>query len=93
MKTRSTKILAFLLPALALAACASNPTATEQEFGDSVRNMVRAQIADPNTISNPNEEAIVLTDGQMLGGTLEAYRQTIADPASASEEITISLGQ
>ena len=93
MKTRSTKILATLLPALALAACASNPTATEQEFGDSVRNMVRSQIADPNTISNPNQDAIDLTDGQMLGTALEAYRRTVADPASVRDDLSIDLGQ
>ena len=89
MKIRSQKTLAYLLPALLLAGCASEPTATEQEFGDSVRQMVRAQIADPSTISNPPQDAIDMTDGQ----TLEAYRQSVADPAAAGDEITINLGQ
>lgn len=93
MTIRIQKSIGYLLPALLLGGCATQPTTTEQEFGASVRQMIQAQINDPSTITNPSDQVVERTDGQMLGGALEAYRQTIADPASAAEEITISVGQ
>jgi len=90
---KTGQLLASLSAALLLAACAGEPTQTEREFGDSVRQMIAAQTYDPSTLTNPPEGAIEATDGQMLEGALEAYRTTISDQSNVGDEIQISLGQ
>jgi hypothetical protein len=93
MKAKQILTLASLLSALLLTACAtSKPTMTEQQFGDSVRQMIRAQTYDAATLSGPSEDVIDRTDGPLLEGALESYRGNVADPASVSEPITISVG-
>ena len=69
----------------------SEPTQTERHFGESVRQMVRAQTHDPSTLSSPSTEAVESTDGQLLGGALEAYRGSVANPASGTNEVLISV--
>jgi PBP1b-binding outer membrane lipoprotein LpoB len=86
-------LLASLSATLLLGACASEPTATEREFGDSVRQMISAQTYDPATLSTPPDGAIDSTDGQLLEGALEAYRTTVSDQSNVGNEITISVGQ
>lgn len=93
MNTDMSKLLASLSATLLLAACASEPTMTERDFGNSVRNMIAAQTYDPSTLTNPPEGAIESTDGEMLRGALESYRTTVSDPAEVDSEITISVGQ
>ena len=93
MKINSAHKLASLAAALLLTACATEPTMTEQNFGQSVRQMVNAQTYDPSTLSAPSEATIERTDGQMLEAALESYRETVADPNSVGSEITINVGQ
>lgn len=92
MKFQTSQKLAFLLPALLLGGCANEPTLTEQNFGESVRQMVRAQTYDPSTISSPSEATIERTDGEMLEGAIESYRSRETDTGSVNEEITINVG-
>ena len=91
MKINWQKKLIYLLPAALLVGCASQPTGTEAAFGDSVRQMVRAQTLNQSTLSNPSDEVIDSTDGQKLEGVLEAYRTVVADPGSASSGVTINV--
>jgi hypothetical protein len=77
--------------ALLLGGCAG-PSLTEQNFGESVRQMIRAQTYDQSTLESPSTETIESTDGQMLGNALEAYRSTVSAPASANQEVVIDLG-
>lgn len=93
MNIKTGQLLASLSATLLLAACATEPTATERAFGDSVRQMIAAQTYDPSTLTNPPEGAIENTDGQMLEGALESYRETIADPGDVSGGVTINVGQ
>jgi type IV pilus biogenesis protein CpaD/CtpE len=90
---KTGQLLASLSATLLLAACASEPTATERAFGDSVRQMISAQTYDPSTLTNPPEGAIENTDGQMLQGALESYRETVADQGAVGDSITINVGQ
>jgi type IV pilus biogenesis protein CpaD/CtpE len=91
MKFNWQKQIIFLLPVVLLGGCATEPTRTEAAFGDSVRNMVQAQTLNPSVLTDPSDEVIDSTDGQKLEGVLEAYRTVVADPASASSGVTISL--
>ncbi|MGD8339930.1 MAG: hypothetical protein PVH89_04060 [Gammaproteobacteria bacterium] len=91
MKFTWNKQIICLLPAVLLGGCASQPTNTEATFGDSVRNMVRAQTLNQETLTNPSDEVIDSTDGQKLEGVLETYRTVAADPSEVREGVTISV--
>jgi type IV pilus biogenesis protein CpaD/CtpE len=91
---KSQKTLAALvgLPVLTLlAACASEPTLTERNFGTSVRQMIEAQTYDPSTLATPSTETVDTADGRRLENVLEAYRTDVAKPESVSEDIVISV--
>ena len=78
----------FLLPAMLalLAGCESTPTATEQDFGSSVRNMIEMQTA------QPGEEGQGL-DGQKAEAVLGIYREDVAKPKNVERDIIqINLG-
>jgi type IV pilus biogenesis protein CpaD/CtpE len=89
---KTGRLLAGVSATLLLAACASEPTMTERDFGNSVRQMIAAQTYDPSTLTSPPEGAIESTDGQMLEGALEAYRTTVSDQSAVASEITIDVG-
>ena len=87
------RVLASVAAAVLFAGCASEPTATERDFGNSVRQMITAQTYDKSTLSTPPEGAIENTDGQMLEGALETYRATVSDQSGLDSDIIISVGQ
>lgn len=84
-------LLGAALPALLLGACVSEPTPTELAFGDSVRQIVKAQTYDPSTLSSPSEKTGAGTDGQRLGNALDVYRRDVSKPAAATNEVPISV--
>jgi hypothetical protein len=81
-----------LLAVCLLGGCATEPTLTERNFGDSVRNMVQAQTYDASTLTNPSSAAIDGTDGQKLESAVEVYRGTSGDTESVGSEININVG-
>lgn len=89
------KTLANSVAALALCllvGCASDPTVSEQNFGNSVRNMIAVQTYDPSTLSTPSSAPVDGTDGQKLEGALGVYRQAPAGTDNVGREININLG-
>jgi len=90
--TNTNKLCALALLSTLAWGCATEPTATETAFGDSVRQMVRAQIQDPATAQNPGDEAIDSTDGQKLEKVLEVHRGAVAEPSTVDSPIVINVG-
>jgi type IV pilus biogenesis protein CpaD/CtpE len=90
----SYKTLAVLLGSAGvamLAACSSKPTATEANFGASVRQMIEAQTHDPSTLTAPSTETVDGGDGRRLEAVLETYRTDVAKPAAVNDDIVISV--
>lgn len=83
-----TAVVAFPIAAT-LAACAS--TATERNFGASVRQMIEAQTYDPSTLTTPSTETIEDSDGRRLESVLQTYRTDVSKPEAVSEDIVISV--
>jgi hypothetical protein len=75
-----------------LGACATEPTLTELNFGDSVRQMIRAQTYDQSTLSSPSDAPVDRTDGQMLEGVLEGYRSEAGTAAPSTGDVLINVG-
>jgi hypothetical protein len=79
---------AFLLPLslILFTGCESTPTATEQDFGASVRNMIELQTA------QPGDTGLGL-DGQKAEAVLDSYRQDVGKPKDVERDIIqINLG-
>lgn len=78
--------------AMAIAACANTPTATEADFGNSTASVVKAQTADPATLSNPSTEPVTGVDPDYATKVIEAMRESVAKPAEVKEPIEIRVG-
>ena len=92
MKSHNTlMVLAGISASALLAACTTEPTATEANFGVSVRQMIEAQTYDPSTLTAPSTETIDSGDGRRLEAVLEAYRTDVAKPAVVSEDLAVGV--
>jgi type IV pilus biogenesis protein CpaD/CtpE len=92
MKSHNTlRLLAGISASALLAACTTEPTATEANFGASVRQMIEAQTYDPSTLTAPSTETIDSGDGRRLETVLETYRTDVAKPAVVNEDIVVSV--
>jgi len=65
--------LATLVAAAATAAIAG-PTATESDFGNSVRHMIEQQTYDPRAAAQPAENPPTALDGERAAVVIKAYR-------------------
>lgn len=73
---------------LALGGCVgTGPTQTELNFGDSVRQMIRAQTYDPSAPTD--DDAVDRTDGPLLDNALEAYRGDVGDRDAVGNDIQV----
>lgn len=78
--------------AMTLAACANTPTATEADYGNSVASLVRAQAANPATLSNPSTEPVTGVDPDYATKVIEAMRESASKPAEVKQPIEIRVG-
>lgn len=75
---------------LAAAGCATGPEAVEQDFGNSVRAMRQAQIANPS--APVDNSPIDHGDGQRINGAIDAYRKGVSDASTVKEDLVIGVG-
>lgn len=75
---------------LAAAGCATSPDAVEADFGNSVRAMRQAQIANPSAPvdNNPIDHG----DGQRVNSAIDVYRKGVGDPSTVKEDLVIGVG-
>jgi len=90
--TMIIRITIAFCAAMSLAACANTPTATEADFGNSVASLVKAQTADPATLSNPSAEPVTGVDPDYATGVIEAMRESVAKPSEVKQPIEIRVG-
>lgn len=80
-----------LLPLLLVAATSAYAADPEPEFGDAVRNMMNAQIANPEAARNPPEFAPQQLDGDRAAAALKVYREQASKPAKTQQPLTLSI--
>jgi type IV pilus biogenesis protein CpaD/CtpE len=88
-----SKMLALAATTAVLAACTTEPTLTERNYGVSVRQMIEAQTYDPSTIQNPSTETVDSSDGQRAGNVLEGYRRGVTAPEAAGQGVDMSIDE
>lgn len=85
------KLVAMGVLGVAFTAGCSNiggPTATEQDFGNSVRQMVRAQTLNPGAADDIPVES---SDPQRLEKVLDTHREDVARPEGVSRDPTADI--
>ncbi len=89
MKLQTTLTVLVASSLTLLIGCATSPT-TDEEFGDSVRQMVRSQKIFVAVDETPNAQG----DGQRLEAVLEGYREYAPPEADSNgQSVLISTGQ
>jgi hypothetical protein len=80
-------VAAMLITLASLSGCDTyGPTATERDYGNSVRSMVRNQTANPDPADT---ESVADGDGVRTDNALEVYRADVTKPGSAKREAVI----
>lgn len=88
---RTLRVVAITGSLFAAAGCASGPSAVENDFGNSVRHMTQAQIANPSAPTD--NDPIDHGDGPRINAALEVYRKSVSDPKDIKQDITIGVDQ
>jgi hypothetical protein len=60
--------------------CASRPSATERDFGNSVRSMINEQTLNPMDAMLPDPEPVDHGNGERLNNAMEAYKSDVSTP-------------
>lgn len=63
-----------------LPGCATEPSATQKEFGSSVRHMISTQTYEPG-------DEVTGLDGEKSRGVLQSYREDIAKPGQVEKPV------
>lgn len=72
--------------------CVSDPNFVEEDFGNSVRQMVQGQIYDPAAASTPSELPPDSQDGVTSSTSVEDYREHSKRPKKEQERSVINIG-
>ncbi len=89
----STLRLIVLSALAATAGCVAPESAVEADFGNSVREMIRAQTYDPSTLHRPSQVPVMGIDGEHAGYVLDTYRTDLGKPEAISQQIEIKLAE
>jgi type IV pilus biogenesis protein CpaD/CtpE len=86
--------IAIWLPALLLGGCvtSTDPTKVEDDFGQSVRQMITAQTYNPNAARTP-APALTGLDGVHSEAVLKTYREHVGDPQDVQQTLKIQIAE
>ena len=73
--------------------CASKTERLDNDFGKSYRNMVEAQIYNPDAARNPPLDPPMTLDGEKGELILKTYRQDTGKPKAIEQDIQIKIGR
>ena len=91
---RSVNTLSAIFISLLISACSpttTDPVRVEQDFGQSVNNMIEAQKFDPDAAERNGSKAVVGMDGQKAQDVMKTYQGAEADAASVDEPIHMNI--
>jgi hypothetical protein len=89
MTLRTIATTAGLL--IVLAGCSST-TRVEDEYGESVRQMINAQVYDPTTLTNPSAKPVEGADPDMVNKAIETLREHVGAPEEVGEDLVVRVG-
>ena len=92
MKVIPMRALCFLMvgAAMLLNACSNYPSAIDDNFGASVRHLVKTQIANPDALIGPTIPA--KTDGQSVKTSIDSYQKSFEVLPPSANVFNIGVG-
>ena len=72
--------------------CTNKMENLQEDFGKSYRNMVEAQIYNPDAARNPPLDPPMSLDGEKGELILKTYRETVGTPKAIERDIKIQIG-
>lgn len=87
------KIGFLLLVSSTISLLASCQSPVEEDFGNSVRQVMQAQYLHPELEKNPPTEVVNVSDGQRLEGATEIYRGENSTSERVREDIRVDVGK
>ncbi len=88
MNRQKTAFALLSVGILSLWGCSNQPTATEQDFGNSVRQMVSAQTLNPDA---GDTEPVESSDPKRLEKALDTYRNDVSKPETVRRDPTVDI--
>lgn len=92
VKTFALSSMITLTMLLATGCASTDPTTVEEDFGKSVRHMVKTQTLNPQAAENPATDLPSGIDGQKGDAILEAFRADVAKPGAVAKPIKVNAG-
>jgi type IV pilus biogenesis protein CpaD/CtpE len=90
-------VLGLLVAGVLCAGCAStaetDATRVENDFGNSVRQMVKGQIYDPKAAAKPSAEPPMGMDGVQGEAVLKTHREHVGNPNAVQEDLRLGIDQ
>lgn len=93
MESKFIQIILLLLVAFLVGCNTADPLRVEEDFGNSVHQMVQGQIYDPNAALFPDPEPPMTLDGIKAGNSLEAYRKEVGSPKEVEQPVLIDIAR
>ncbi len=84
-------LITLLLLTGYLHGCAENPV-LKDNFGEAARSMVYHQIANPETIVNPDDEAVSGLSGEKGQRILGEHNNNVSQPDESGNVINLNIG-
>lgn len=84
LRTLSTALILAALLAV-ITGCAARETATERDFGKSVRTMIDRQTLNPAEAMLPDPQPVDHGNGDRLNSALEVYKGDVSTPPGAKQ--------
>ena len=86
------KKILLIASAAALVASCSTQTPTEANYGKAVREMISAQVANPDTLTNPSTAPVTGADPDMVNAAVNTLRGEVSKPEDVKRDIVLKLG-
>jgi len=84
-----SRLGAILITLAAIGGCETTPTATETDYGNSVRSMVCNQTLNPEPADTSPVDS---GDGARVQNAIDVYRKDVAQPESVKKDLVIGVG-
>ena len=91
MKTHVFQIITLSIVLTGTGCQSGDPVTLEQDYGNSVRQMVRSQIYDWDVARAPHPEPPLTLDGVKASNSLDSYREDIGKPESTEQPVLINI--
>jgi type IV pilus biogenesis protein CpaD/CtpE len=85
------KTIATTVAFIGLTACSSS-NRVEDEYGESVRQMINAQVYDPATLTNPSDKPVEGADPDMVNNAIQTLREHVGAPEEVSKDLVVRVG-